>query len=726
MTINIINKPYSNQKNATDISNSGRDWLITIITLVTLFLCPTIPLRAQQSSTSEQQNSAATTPPTLPSVVVTGRHYNNAIGSSDAASQGEIQSALIDNRSLLRPAEVLEFVPGLIVTQHSGDGKANQYFLRGFNLDHGTDFATSVDGIPVNMPSHGHGQGYSDLNFLIPELVERIEYRKGPYFATHGDFASAGAADIVYKSRLEVPFAQITLGQNGYQRGLAASSFQLRDDLVLLGGLEWMSNDGPWSVPENLQRKNGVLRLTQGNSQHGSSVSLMAYDAHWVATDQIPQRLIDAGSYNGKLFDRFDSLDPTDGGNTSRYSANAEWHRRDQDTETHIVAYAVKYALKLFSNFTYLLERPLSGDQFSQQDDRKIFGAKISRAWAHQLGTLDAHTEIGIQLRNDRIRVGLFDTQARQISATTREDNIREILFGIYGQSTIQLNTWLRSIVGLRADSAHFSVDSLLHPANSGNARDSLLSPKFTLVAGPWKQTEFFFNAGSGFHSNDARGTTAKIDPRTGERVDPVPGLVPASGWELGIRTEQITNLQSSLAFWQLNSDSELVYIGDAGTTEASAASKRRGIEFNNRWTPNQHFSLDADIALSRARFANGDRIPNAVDSVASIAVTLQDIGAWTSSLQWRYLGSGALIEDNSIRSTPASTFNFKITRKLSDITGQPASVTLDMFNIFNRKVNDIQYYYASQLAGESTPVNDRIIHPGEPRTVRITYRMSF
>ena len=666
------------------------------------------------------------TSPSLAPVSITGRHYDNSVGSSDAASQGVIRSELLASRPALRPGEVLEFVPGLIVTQHSGDGKANQYFLRGFNLDHGTDFTTSVDGMPVNMPTHGHGQGYSDLNFLIPELVERIEYRKGPYLATHGDFAAAGAADIAYKTRLEAPFAQVSIGQNGYRRGVAADTRQLRDDVTLLGAVEWMGNNGPWTVPEGLHRQNAVLRLSQGTRERGSTLSLMAYEARWNSTDQVPQRLIDAGSYNGRPFGRYDSVDPTDGGSTSRYSLSGEWHDRDRAGETRVSAYAMKYALKLFSNFTYAMDRPTTGDQFSQQDDRNVYGGQASRAWNHTLAGLDARTEVGVQLRHDRIRVGLYDTQARQILSTTRLDDVRETLLGVYGQSTVQLTPWLRSVVGLRGDTARFAVNSLSNPANSGSARASLLSPKFSLVAGPWAQTEFFFNTGRGFHSNDARGTTAKVDPKTGDAVDAVPGLVAARGWELGVRTEAIAHLQSSVAFWQLNSNSELVYVGDAGATEASAGSRRHGVEFNNRWTPSQHFLLDADIALTHARFINGERIPNAVDSVASIAATLKDIGRWSASLQWRYLGSGALVEDNSVRSNAASTFNLRVSRDLLDLAHRPSSLTVDVFNLFNRKVDDIQYYYASQLAGESAAANGKVVHPGEPRSVRVTYRVAF
>lgn len=684
-----------------------------------------LPLQMAQAADDVPQAAEAESH-TLEAVTITSRHYDNAVGMSDAASQGTIRSELLESRPAMRPGEVLEFVPGVIVTQHSGDGKANQYFLRGFNLDHGTDFATSVDGMPVNMPTHGHGQGYSDMNFLMPELVDRIDYRKGPYFATQGDFASAGAADISYKRRFDAPFMQVTLGGNGYRRGLAGASKELGEDITFLGAFEWMGNDGPWTVPEKLRRKNAVLRLTQGSQAQGASFSLMAYEGRWNSTDQVPQRLIDAGRHEGKPFGRFDSLDPTDGGKTSRYSLSGEWHQRDGSGETRVSAYAMHYALQLFSNFTYALERPETGDQFSQKDNRNVFGGAMSRAWNHKLGGLDARSEVGLQLRHDNIRVSLYDTQARRILATTRADRVRQTQTGLYAQSQLQIAPWLRSVVGLRADSVRFDVNSRGAPLNSGKASAHQLSPKFALVAGPWQQTEFFFNAGRGFHSNDARGVTTRIDPRSGDAVDPVPGLVPSRGWEIGARTEAIADLQTSIAYWHLKSNSELIYVGDAGTTEASLASRRRGVEINNRWTPGKHFLLDADFAFSKARFANGDRIPNAVDTVSSVAATLRGFGPWTASLQWRYLGSSALLEDNSVRSKPASTFNLRVSHDLKPLLGREASLSFDVFNLFNKKFDDIQYYYASRLPGETVAVDGRIVHPGEPRALRVTFRTSF
>jgi outer membrane receptor protein involved in Fe transport len=452
----------------------------------------------------------------------------------------------------------------------------------------------------------------------------------------------------------------------------------------------------------------------------------MAYDAQWTSTDQIPQRLIDAGSYAGQSFGRFDSLDPTVGGQTHRTSLSGEWHRQTEAGRTRVAAYAMDYGFKLFSNFTYALERPEDGDQFQQQDDRKVYGLDASHGFDHGLAGLPARTEFGLQLRHDRIQVALYDTVARQVRSVVREDQVRETMLGLYGQTSVELAPWLRTVVGLRADQGRFKVDSLSQPANSGDARDHLLSPKLSVIAGPWARTELFFNAGRGFHSNDARGTTASVDPRTGDPVDDVPGLVASRGYEFGARTEWLPGLQSSLALWKLDFDSELVYVGDAGTTEPNRPSSRYGVEWNNRWIPAPWLLVDADLAWTHARFSQpdpaGDRIPNSVEQVASVAATLRELGPWAASLQLRYLGPGPLIEDNSVRSFSSLTTNLRLSRRL----GRDSELTLDVFNLFDREVNDIQYYYESQLPTETAPVADRHVHPAEPRTLRLTLRMGF
>jgi hypothetical protein len=337
-------------------------------------------------------------------------NYANGIGTSDAASAGTVTAKLLESRPALRTGEVLEFVPGVIVTQHSGDGKANQYFLRGFNLDHGTDFATFVDGMPVNARTHAHGQGYSDLNFLIPELVNRIDYRKGPYGADEGDFASAGAARMSLFNTLPKGLASLTLGQHGYQRAVLARSTALPEG-QLLYAIEGAHNNGPWAVPEHAHRFNGQLRYSTGNDEQRSSLTAMAYSSGWYATDQIPLRAVQSG-----LIDRFGALSPTDGGTTALYSLSYNSERKAEDGTVNFSAYAVQSRVNLFSDFTYFLDNPIdldpdgaNGDQYEQAERRRTLGLAASRSFDTKLWERDSTTTLGLQLRHDRLSpIGLY------------------------------------------------------------------------------------------------------------------------------------------------------------------------------------------------------------------------------------------------------------------------------------------------------------------------------
>jgi len=537
-------------------------------------------------------------PASLPEARVIG-HYENGIGSGSAASEGAVTQRLIANRPALRAAEVLEFVPGVIVTQHSGDGKANQYFLRGFNLDHGTDFATFVDGMPVNMVSHAHGQGYSDLNFLIPELVARIDYRKGPYRAADGDFSSAGSARFSLVDELPRGLAQFTLGEHRYRRVLLADSTALAGG-SLLGAVEAHTHDGPWQLPQDLRRFNGWLRWSERSAARSRSLTLMAYDARWTATDQIPQRAVDSGR-----IDRFGFVDPTDGGRAQRLSLSGQWREVADGGEWRASAYAIGSRLNLFSNFTYFLDDPVDGDQFEQAERRRLVGGELARRIDFAWGGREQQLTLGVQARHDRLQpVGLYATAARQRRATTQESRVRQTQLGAFAELGTEWTPWLRSVAGLRVDGWRARVASSI-AANGGSASDTLASPKLSLVFGPWAKTELFANAGRGFHSNDARGTVARVSPKAGTPVDAVPPLVKSRGAELGARTELVPGLQSSLALWRLDLDSELVFVGDAGDTEAARASRRRGIEWNNHWTLDAlgapGWLVDLDLAASRA-----------------------------------------------------------------------------------------------------------------------------
>lgn len=676
---------------------------------------------------AEDASDASTT---LSTVQVSG-HYDNAVGTSDAASQGVILGSLLQDIPLLRPGEVLEAIPGLVVTQHSGEGKANQYFLRGYNLDHGTDFATSVDDVPVNMPTNGHGQGYSDLNFLIPELIERIEYRKGPYFAETGDFSSAGSADIHYRNTLDQALLNLTAGKDGYRRVLAASSFVLPSSAIdtngsgvhLLAALEAMRENGPWANPDRMRKFNGLLRASDGDVSSGWSIDARAYDAHWNSTDQVPLELLDSG----KLC-RFCALDPSDGGRSARQILSGEWHDHDASGYLKASAYLEHYRLQLWSNFTYFESNPEFGDQFNQRDARNIYGGKIAMGWVNQLFGHESITEIGAQARFDAIHVSLLDTQRRVAFATVSNNRVDETEGAVYIENTTTWNDWLRSLAGLRGDAVKFDLRARNDAANSGNASDHRVSPKFSLIFGPWNKTEFFVNSGNGFHSNDARGVVYRQDAN-GQPVTPAPALVGSFGSELGVRSEIVHGLQSSLALWRLNSASELVYSADSGGTEINGASRRYGVEWNNHVSINEWLQFDADLAWTHARYADqnadgnrGNLIPNAVAKVASIGFTAHDIGKWSGDIKLRYIGQYPLTQDSSLRAPAAVVTNLRVQRELNS----RAALSLDVLNLFDRKYNDIAYGQDYQLTPTSSPTLKGITaHPGEPREVRITLKLS-
>lgn len=667
----------------------------------------------------QAQSDAAPVADETRTVRVAG-HYDNAVGTSDAASQGVITTELIVNRPALRTGELLEFVPGLIVTQHSGDGKANQYFLRGFNLDHGTDFATYVDGMPVNMRTHAHGQGYSDLNFLIPELVQRIDYKKGPYFAGEGDFASAGSARIRLADKLPQGQASVSVGQHGYVRGVVADSLSAGPG-TLLYGLEVHRNNGPWDVPEHVRKYSGVLRYSQGTPDDGFSVTGMAYKNSWNATDQVPLRAVESDQIG-----RFGSLAPSDGGDTSRYSLSYAMRKRTDNRLFELDAYLIRSRLELNSDFTYFLADPQQGDQFQQSERRTVAGVNASESWTMELFGLSLRNKLGVQTRFDRLSpVGLYNTVERVRQSTVREDRVRESSIGLYGENTVQWLPWLRSVAGVRYDAYRFKVDSSI-AGNSGAANDHVVSPKLSLILGPWSKTEFFVNYGKGFHSNDARGTTQTRLP-DGTPSTPVTPLVPTKGMELGARTEWLPGLQSSLALWRLDIASELLFVGDAGETEASRASRRHGIEWNNHYIAAPWLLFDLDLAASRSRYTENDPagnfIPGSIDKVASFGVTVTDQGPWSGAFQLRYFGPRPLIEDNSVRSASTTLAYARVAYQINRKT----RLSLDVFNLFEKRASDIDYYYASRLPGEGADgVNDRHFHPVEPRSVRLTLSYAF
>ena len=671
---------------------------------------------------------------TLQEITVSSGAPEHLTGIADSASEGTVTAKQLANRPLLRPAEVLETIPGMIVTQHSGDGKANQYFLRGFNLDHGNDFATQVMGAPVNMVSHGHGQGYMDLNFLIPELIGTLKYRKGVYAAEDGNFAVTGSARIDYLRQLDTSFVDLSVGQNNYRRLLAAGGHDY-GEIKVLGAIEVVGNDGPWEQPESLKKYNGVLRLTSGSAANGFSLTGMAYQGEWTATEHVPERAITSGEIG-----RYGALSPNDGGKTHRYSLSGDWAKTDAQGASKVNLYVLDYGLNLFSAPSGYISG-WQGDQHEQADQRTVWGGQASHSWFLGADWKDTEITGGLQLRHDRISsVALYNTVNRQRTNTVREDRINETGLAAFLEVRTPWTEWLRTTVGVRRDEIRAAVTplgGLYNMDNGGTTNAGQTSPKLALVFGPFNllgPTEFYANWGHGFHSNDARGATAQTNPQDGSAAASVPLIVRAKGSELGMRATPLSGWDSSLSLWQLSLASELVFIGDEGVTEPKGASQRHGVEWSNHITPFNGFHIDADVAWSQARFTdanpdNGGRyVPNAIPLTASIGVNSDTGEKWFGGLRLRYLGAYALEETGEQKSTAFWMANLKVGYRISP----SMQITLDVLNLFDKKANDIEYWGAactrSETAGGTCGggIDGRLIHPLEPRTLRLGFRVAF
>ncbi len=589
---------------------------------------------------------------------VEGRE-DELLGIASSATEGTVGATEIQDRPILRSGEVLETVPGLIITQHAGGGKANQYFLRGFNLDHGTDIANFIDDMPLNLPSHAHGEGYSDMNIVIPEFVQRVNFAKGPYYANVGNFGAAGSTHMEFFKTLPMNFIKVEGGDAGYGRLVFGISRKLGMGNLLYGG-EVYHDNGPWSTHEdNFFKYNGLLTYSQGEDAHGFSITARAYRGTWHSSDQIPVDAVPLVGY-------FGALNPTDGGESQRYSMQGEWHHQGANTLTKITAYGFYYDLNLFSDFTYYLDDPAKGDQFEQQDRRWVAGLDAHHTVFSQWFGRKVENTIGLQVRNDWVHNGLFRTESRvradkfDINACNDEPAINGVpviecvastnqnpagailprftdlnrftdtLVGFYVESKVQWTNKFRSVLALRGDDAKYVVTSLtptyisnlpslsaspvnFAQLNSGSATKFMPQPKLSLIFGPWSNIEFYAQGGFSYHSNDARGATQHEEPISPDypfptSSTPISPLVQLKGGEFGVRTASVPHLQSTLSLWFLRSNSELQQDGDTGgTVPSEQSSNRYGIEWANYYTPRDHVIFDLDVADSRAQFTQID-----------------------------------------------------------------------------------------------------------------------
>jgi outer membrane receptor protein involved in Fe transport len=626
------------------------------------------------------------------------------IGRAGAASEGAVGGADLSVRPLLRVAELLEAVPGLIAAQHSGSGKANQYFLRGFNLDHGTDFSSYIDGMPWNLRTHGHGQGYLDVNGLIPEVVERIDYRKGPYRADVGDFSLAGASYLTTIERLKRPFVALEDGQYGWKRFAGGASKDVGPGTLTYIG-QWKTYNGPWQLPENLQHYSGWGKYTQPTSFGRLSVTVSGYLADWDPTEQAPER-----AFGTKVCpSEYCSLDPTATGHTDRWIVGTQLVGSDWEAN----AYGQYYNWHMVSDPTY-------DYQIRQFDRRTTWGGKALRT---VIRNNVLKVDIGTELRYDDIgSVGVDHTDKGVYATDISNNSVKEGSIAGFSEATWTPLKNLRITGGLRGDYYNFNVVANNSLSNAGRKNASQVSPKFGVAYAVDAHVELYGNWGRGFHSNDGRGAVSKTDP--------IPALSQGTGYEFGARYE-VGSFRLSGAYWWLNLGSELVFVGDSNAVEPKGAGKRRGYELVAFWRPVDWLALDAVYTGSHSRLDSPDDdegfvgkfIEGSVEQAGEIGFSAIK-GPWEISARLRYLGAYPLLPDNSQRADPEALINLRAAYKASHLT-----VYGELLNLLNDKGKDISYYYPSHVDGVDPPdteVNGRLSRPSEPRTLRMGAKYEF
>ena len=647
-------------------------------------------------------------------VLVWGRSLQ-LLGNTNSASKGVVGYSDFSTRPLSRVAELVEVVPGMIATQHSGPGKANQYFLRGINLDHGSDFSTYFDGMPVNFRTHAHAQGYMDLNFIIPELIERVGFQKGPYFADTGDFSLAGSNSMKTYDSLDENFTEITFGSEDEIRLVTASSFQLENG-SLLAAFEHHQSDGHFDLDQDVRKYNGLLKYTGTIADIPSRITFSAYDSEWISTNQVPQRAVDSG-----LISRFGFIDPDLGGESHRYSLTGNFDINSWDLNL----YASSYYMSLINNPTYFLNNPTDGDEFEQEDERRLFGGSLRKVSKSEFFGLPATQTVGIDVRYDDVNeLNLFNTISRRRVSSIREDEAEEFSTGLFAESQISLTDKLRATVGVRVDYYDFEVDAL-RPGNSGSDKDSLWQPNAGLAYRVNNNLELYLNYGHGFHSNDVRAAVNTIDPVTGAATEAQDVLVEGKGSEIGFRYDTLNGFNISIAAFELRTDSELVFVGDAGTTEPSDPTSRSGVEINSFWEISENWVFDFSAAKTSGYFrglpSNANSITDAHEEVLAAGLTYVSNNGLTASLRVRHFSDAALTEDESVQKDGSTLLHAGISYDFNNW-----EIGIDALNLLYEKDDDIAYFFESQLAGETSGVEDIHFHPSNPRHIRLKLKYRF
>ncbi len=671
---------------------------------------------------------------TTPSEVVVTGGRANLLGVAISASQGSVTQKELELRPIYRVGQLLESTPGLVVTVHSGEGKANQYFLRGFNLDHGTDIANFVDDMPINRPTNTHGQGYADLNFLIPQVAQGLDFTKGPYYADIGDFGAVASTRLHLANAVpnQISFSAGTLG---VANALLAGIEQLGAQDRLVGAAYLGHVDGPFTHPDNFRKIAGMLRYSHGSNADGYSLTAMYFHALGNLTTDQPLRAIQDG-----LIGRYGTLDPSDGSRSERISLSGHYGVTDDQWSFSSSAYYIHSRMTLWNDFTHLLDDPINGDQEEQTEDRSTAGGQAAYRRRLKFGAIENDLTVGVQGRYDDAYLDRRHTKQRAIlsycelsqadgpalstpaiNLACNADRVHLGDVGLYLNNTTRWSGWLRTVLGIREE-FYCADDHSFTTGFRGSASQTLFQPKGSIIVGPWRQTEIYLSAGRGFHSDDVRGVFGTVgiegEPSAAGRT---PLLAPATGEEIGVRTNIIPRLSLQIALFQEDFDSELAYDADAGQDSASAPSRRRGVELSGQYKPFHWLSVSSDLSFAKARY-RGDLaafglakpfISSAPGFIGSLGVLVDDLGSWFGGLQWRDLGPYP-VEDGE--KDPQDKGYSEVNVDVGYKVNAQLKLQLSIFNLFDSHANSAAYDYAARLPGEPAQgVDDFQVHPLEP-----------
>jgi len=736
----------------------------------TLMMCATAaPAQADQAVAADTGADAAgmaDSAPSLQEITVTAQRLE-LLGTAFTASEGVVTDQELQLTPQYRPGELLETVPGLIVTMHSGEGKANQYLMRGYNLDHGTDLETYVDGMPINQPTHAHGQGYTDLNFMIPELADQLTYTKGPYYANVGDFGAIGSVRINYRDTIRDQVSA-TVGTSGFQRVFSAGSQPL-DNGNLLAAVEVQHYDGPFVTPDDARKENVVLRYSEGDDKNGYSVTAMVYHQLWTNTTDIPIRALT----EGLVPNRFGTLNPTDGGRAWRSSLSFNDYATVGDGQFTASAFFIDNQLHLWNDFTQFLVDPVHGDQEDQFENRRAFGGQARYALPVQLGSIANVISFGALTRDDILYVGRLPSEGQVPLPVTDDppsysdlDQVYLFAGAVWAQASTRWTSNFRSVLGLRVDYQHGTdVDYLaaLHEqsgpgytgyTNGGTDQQALVQPKGSLIYAPTDTLELYLSAGRGFHSADLRGVNQDTSVDLG--LPHTPLLALQEGQEVGVRANPRPNLALTFAYYNLWQQSESIIDPDVGQDTAGPPSRRYGYEFNVTYQINRYLEFYGSYSNDHAHFTRpfddgtghlGEYITNAPLATGTLSLYLTNLGPWSGGLNFRYLGnyplsSGPCVDSAAEHDFGTSCANSPTAAALGQVDGKGFgewnldahyafsrgwSASLGVYNLFNTHAYATEFWYVDRLQGEpAAGVADVHEHPLEPIMARFTISKRF